>query len=185
MWETVTQLRDELPDHVAVLERAGLPVHIVLDEDSVKPVLTQAYAEFEGDGGLLARDYPTDVTFTSRTATSAIVSAAEVTGPDGGQVELREARRPDRGWVIVGDDDQTPLRFREAVAIARGQLRDPRTLEARLTGRAPEAAPAVEAEAVTDEVPSLTERAPSTTTAATSTPQPAKASTPEATTSTS
>ncbi|MCD7053120.1 DEAD/DEAH box helicase family protein [Rhodococcus sp. BH2-1] len=159
VWETVTQLRDELPDHVAVLEQAGLPVHIVLDEDSVKPVLTQAYAEFEGDGGLLARDYPTDVTFTSRTATSAIVSAAAITGPDGGQVELREARRPDRGWVIVGDDDQTPLSFREAVAIARGQLRDPHTLEARLSGRAPEAAPAVAAEAVAepDEVPSLTE----------------------------
>ncbi|NKS71494.1 hypothetical protein GS584_25110 [Rhodococcus hoagii] len=125
----------------------------------MKPVLTQAYAEFEGDGGLLARDYPTDVTFTSRTATSAIVSAAEITGPDGGQVELREARRPDRGWVVVGDDDQTPLSFREAVAIARGQLRDPRTLEARLSGRAPEAAPAVAAEAVAEpeDVRSLTE----------------------------
>ncbi|NKZ93281.1 DEAD/DEAH box helicase family protein [Rhodococcus hoagii] len=155
VWETVNALREELPDRVDVLDRAGLPLHIVLDEDSIRPVLEQAYAEFEGDGGLLARDYPTDVTFTSRTATSAIVAAAEITGTDGSQVELREARRPDRGWTIVGAEDQGPVPFREAVATARAQLSEQQSTPAIETVAAP--AVTVEAAAVEPvEVPSLT-----------------------------
>ncbi|CRK54635.1 putative Helicase conserved C-terminal domain protein [Rhodococcus sp. RD6.2] len=114
--DVVGQLWQQYPDQVAALDAAGLSLREVLGDDSVAPVLRQLYAEFDGDGGLLAREFPTDVEFTSR-----VGSVASVTGP-GGSVEVsRDRFKP--GWTV--DDAAFPdrtLSFQEAVTIAREQV---------------------------------------------------------------
>lgn len=118
--DVVGQLRQQFPDHAEVLDNAGVPLPVVLDDDSVVPVLRQLYTEFDDASSLFTLEFPTDVEFTS-----VVGNVAIVTGPVGAQVEVRrDLFQPD--WTVNGSavPDRT-LPFRDAVELARENVRGP------------------------------------------------------------
>lgn len=136
--DVIAAIRDQFPDHVAVLDNVGLPLADVLDDDSIEPTLRQLYAEFDGDGGLLTREFPTDVEFSNRTGTTAVV-----TGSTGAQIEMSHDDRFRPGWILDGSapTDRT-LTFQDAVTLVRDHVRDSEARPSRTT--TPESEPVVE-----------------------------------------